>query len=88
MAKKRLSKAKIKECIQKHHLRYGKDEIVLPIRRKVHYVITLLQRYKNFTETEKLAIMYVLIEKPILKIDEILEEREAQILKEIERGIK
>jgi len=32
--------------------------------------------------------MYVLIEKPILKIDEILEEREAQILKEIERGIK
>ena len=57
---------KKKTVFQKHHITY-EPEVVVKIRRKVHYVITLLQRYKDFTYNEKRAMRYIIKHKPTLK---------------------
>ncbi len=57
-----------KEVWQRHHIRYegenGYAEWVVWMRRKVHFEATRLQRYKNFTVNEKVALKYIIDNKP------------------------
>ena len=59
-----------KEVIQKHHLLYLEkdgEELVIPIRRKIHYYVTMLNRFNHITYKEKLALIGAILkanEKP------------------------
>ena len=68
------------EVWQRHHIRYAHEthetEWVVRIRRKVHFEITRLQRYKNFTRSEKQALKYVIEMKPEIEEDNERSEKE------------
>ena len=71
-----IKKKRRKKCkhiiFQNHHIIYGENEVIVKIRRKVHYVITLLNRYKDFTYNEKRAIRYIVKNKPVLRLNKPL----------------
>lgn len=62
---KRMGVLQMKEVIQNHHLVYPskehkQEEIVVPVRRKVHFYLTKLSRFKELTKSEILAFKYLL----------------------------
>ena len=58
---------KKKTVWQRHHITYI-PEVTVIIRRKCHWCITLLQRYKDFTPNEKRALRYIIKHKPVCKL--------------------
>ena len=66
-----------KKIIQNHHVIYEnkehkQEELVVPIRRSVHYYLTKLKRHKELTTFEIKAIEAILMEykiKNMLKKD-------------------
>ena len=55
-----------KQIYQRHHIQYD-PEVVVKIRRKVHWLITMMNRYKDFTYNEKRAMRYILKHKPLCR---------------------
>ena len=54
------------EILQTHHLSYD-PPITVPVRRKVHFYLTRLQWFKGFSMEEKVALIYLALEKPLWK---------------------
>jgi hypothetical protein len=61
----RVKKPAKKVVFQRHHISY-EPEVVVRIRRSVHYLCTQAQRFKAFTDHEKYALMTVIMNKPFL----------------------
>jgi len=64
-----MAKAKV-EIIQQHHLVYSVDkkqkELVVPVRRKVHYYLTILNRFSRFSDFEIMAFENILARHKVL----------------------
>ena len=66
MKYKRKRKANTKVVYQNHHLEYASathPEIILRIRRKVHFYIFKLSRFKYFNKNEAKSLMWEVIRK-------------------------
>jgi len=61
-----MSKKQPKTVWQNHHISYT-PEIIIRIRRSVHYYVTSLNRFSGFTANEKKALRVVIRRKKILK---------------------
>ncbi len=56
----------MKVVYQNHHISYN-PEILVPIRKNVHWECTRIRRYKGMTEMEKTAICHAVLSIPTIR---------------------